>query len=103
MRRDGKVQAVDKAELGVALGLLALCLLIGSGALDLPSTTGYARVGPRLFPWLVAMGTGLVGAWLAVQALRGGWSRREPVPADGGFGLRALEFSAWKNATRPEH
>ncbi len=55
----------------MALGVAALgvCLAVGSTGISLG--TGYDRIGPRLFPYVVAMGLVLLGSWLAVAAIRG--------------------------------
>ncbi len=65
------------ADLAVALGVAALgvCLAVGSTGISLG--TGYDRIGPRFFPYLVAMGLMLLGSWLAVAAIRG--NRATPV------------------------
>ena len=57
-------------EVVVALAVIALGLfvLVGSFAIDLGA--GYDRIGPRLFPYLVAAGLLLSGSFLARGALR---------------------------------
>lgn len=67
---------VDKGELAVSLALIGLGLFVASGAAGLSVSAGYSRVGPGLFPALVAAGLIAVGAWLAVQCVRGGWPER---------------------------
>ncbi len=59
------------ADLAVALGVAALgvCLAVGSTGISLG--TGYDRIGPRFFPYLVAIGLMLLGSWLAIAAIRG--------------------------------
>lgn len=68
---------IDKAELCVALALVGLGSYVAFGAVGLTAHTGYAGVGPRFFPALVAAGLIGVGACLAVQGARGGWPNRE--------------------------
>ncbi|MCZ6489807.1 MAG: tripartite tricarboxylate transporter TctB family protein [Acidobacteria bacterium] len=65
------------ADLALALSVTALgaCLAVGSTGISLG--TGYDRIGPRFFPYLVAMGLMLLGSWLAVAAIRG--NRAKPV------------------------
>jgi len=65
------------ADLALALSVTALgaCLAVGSTGISLG--TGYDRIGPRFFPYLVAMGLVLLGSWLAVAAIRG--NRAKPV------------------------
>lgn len=47
----------------------------------LPSGGGYAGVGPNFMPALVSAGLVLLGAWLLVEALRGGWRHLEQQPS----------------------
>ena len=65
------------ADLALALSVTALgiCLAVGSTGISLG--TGYDRIGPRFFPYLVAMGLVLLGSWLAVVAIRS--NRATPV------------------------
>jgi putative tricarboxylic transport membrane protein len=44
---------------------------------SLPSEGGYAGIGPNFMPALVSAGLAALGAWLAYEALSGGWRRRE--------------------------
>lgn len=67
---------IDKAELCVSLALVALGLFVAIGAAGLTASAGYSRISPRFFPALVAVGLIGVGAFLAVQCVRGGWPRR---------------------------
>ena len=85
---------IDKAELGVALALVALGLYVAVGAVGLTASTGYAGVGPRFFPALVAAGLIGVGACLAAQSARGGWPNRDRASAAGGSQVPALLFIA---------
>ena len=64
------------ADLVLALGVAALgvCLAVGGSGFSLGA--GYDRIGPRFFPYLVALGLVLLGGWLALAALRG--SRTKP-------------------------
>lgn len=52
---------------------LVLGVLIGFGAISIPSAAGYAGVGPNFLPWVVAAVLTLCGLWLVVDAQRGGW------------------------------
>ena len=68
------------ADLALALSVTALgaCLAVGSTGISLG--TGYDRIGPRFFPYLVAMGLMLLGSWLAVAVIRG--NRAKPVAGE---------------------
>ena len=61
------------AELILALAVLALGIGVAVGASQLSSAGGYARVGPNAAPAVIAGGLILLGAWLAYEALSGGW------------------------------
>lgn len=58
-------------DLLVSLGVLALGAYFAYGAFAISVSQNYSRVGPRLFPFVVAAGLLLCGALLLVQALRG--------------------------------
>lgn len=59
------------ADLLLALGLFALGVFFLIGAFQIDVNPGYAKVGPRFFPLLVAGGLMLIGAWLVLEAWRG--------------------------------
>jgi putative tricarboxylic transport membrane protein len=56
----------------IAAFLLVLAVVYGVGAYLLPPETGYAGVGPRFTPALVAVLLAVVGALLAWQVASGG-------------------------------
>ncbi len=57
----------------IGAGALVLAALLAWGALDIPSTAGYAGVGPNFLPWVVTAVLALCGAWLIYEAASGGW------------------------------
>ncbi len=59
------------------LGVAGLGGPLAWGALDIPSDAGYAGVGPNFLPWLVAGALLVGGAFLVLQAVRGGWAHVE--------------------------
>lgn len=61
-------------DVGVGLFVLAMAALAVVGTLMIPDSPVYARVGPKLFPWIAAGGLALLGVGLTVAGLRGGWS-----------------------------
>ncbi len=63
---------VSLGNLLVGLGVLALGAYFAYGAFSIEVAMSYARVGPRVFPFLVAAGLLVCGVLLCVQALRGG-------------------------------
>ncbi len=64
--------APHRVHLLIGCCTLALGALIGWGALFIPSTAGYAGVGPNFLPWVVALALCLCGGLLARQAWTGG-------------------------------
>lgn len=78
----------------IGAATLLIGLLIAWGAVSIPSTAGYAGVGPNFLPWLVAVVLMLCGALLIWQALRGGFRLLEtPSGAERGD-WRALAWVA---------
>lgn len=69
-------RGVSLPDLLLALGVVALGVFFLAQTFAVPVNPGYARVGPRFFPFLVAFGLLAVGAALTVAALRG--ARAEP-------------------------
>jgi putative tricarboxylic transport membrane protein len=64
------------AEIALSLGVLALGIGAALVTATLPSEGGYAGIGPNFIPALVSGGLVLLGVWLAIEALRGGWRSR---------------------------
>ncbi len=61
------------AELALSLAILALGIATAVGTAQLPTAGGYARVGPNVFPAVIAGGLILLGVWLLYETLSGGW------------------------------
>jgi putative tricarboxylic transport membrane protein len=61
------------ADLGVALGVVALGAIAAWQTTEIPSSL-YAAVGPRAFAWVASAMMLVMGGFLVVDALRGGWS-----------------------------
>lgn len=64
----------DRAELAVAVAAIALGVFVFAGSSSISLGSGYDRIGPRFFPYSVALGLVLSGALLA----RGAWRRTPP-------------------------
>ena len=64
----------------VGAGVLALGLLVGAGALQIPSEAGYGGVGANFLPWVVGALLALCGVLLVREALSGGFRQMEEVP-----------------------
>jgi len=78
------------AEAALGLALVALSAVIFYDLATLSAGPGYARVGPKAFPRLVAIGMALIGAGLVAAALREGAARALPAIDWGALGLAAL-------------
>ena len=65
----------------VGSGVILLALGMAVGALTIPSTAGYAGVGPNFLPWLVAAALLVCGAFMVYEARSGGF--RDVEGADG--------------------
>jgi putative tricarboxylic transport membrane protein len=61
----------------IGVGALVVGALLAWGARTLPGEAGYSGVGPNFLPWVVATVLFLCGAWLIVEARRGGWRHME--------------------------
>lgn len=59
------------AGLLIGLGLIALAAVVGIDAARMRVPPSYARVGPQIFPFVIATGMALTGAWIAWNAWRG--------------------------------
>ncbi|MFN9479101.1 MAG: tripartite tricarboxylate transporter TctB family protein [Betaproteobacteria bacterium] len=69
-----------RAELLIALGVLAVGVAATVVAFALPEGGGYARVGPNAVPKSVALGLVLLACWLLAEVFTGGF--RDRVPED---------------------
>ena len=58
---------------GVGLAVLGLAALVAWQTTIIPENAIYARIGPKLFPWLTAGLLALMGGLLTIAGLRGGW------------------------------
>ena len=85
----GERSKIPFGDVLVALGVLALGGYFLQGAFEVRLISGYDRVGPRFFPYLVAGGLLLCGVLLLIEALGGRAAKPEAeedadpdVPAD---------------------
>ena len=66
-------EAARRHQTLIGAGALLLGVLMAAGATAIPSTAGYAGVGPNFLPWVVSVVLMLCGALLVADAVRGGW------------------------------
>jgi putative tricarboxylic transport membrane protein len=92
MRRSG-------AELTLSIGVLAIGVGAAFETARLPAAGGYSGIGPNFIPGLVSGLLILLGVWLALETLTGGWRSAAPDEAaargEHPFDLRAF---AWVSA-----
>ena len=69
----GSARGPAWADLGVALGVVALGAIAAWQTTEIPSSA-YAAVGPRAFAWVASAMMLMMGGFLVLDALRGGWS-----------------------------
>jgi putative tricarboxylic transport membrane protein len=66
------------AELLLSIAVLFLGIVAAAGTTQLSGAGGYARVGPNVFPAVIAGGLVLLGVWLLYEAFSGGWRQSAP-------------------------
>lgn len=59
----------------VGVAVLVVGALMALGATGIPSTAGYAGVGPNFLPWVVSLVLMVCGGWLIFEARREGGFR----------------------------
>ena len=74
LKRAGEIRY---GELAVALGVLALAIVIYWQTQLIPVSPIYAKVGPTVMPTIAAAGLGILSLVLIVSAVRGGWQSEE--------------------------
>ncbi|MDP4822828.1 MAG: tripartite tricarboxylate transporter TctB family protein [Aestuariivirgaceae bacterium] len=73
---------VSGAGLTIGLGFLALAAILALDAATMQVPPNYARVGPQVFPYIVASGMGLCGLRLIWEALRDAQNAHVPPVTD---------------------
>lgn len=66
----------------VGLAVLALAAIVAWQTSIIPENAIYARVGPKVFPWISTALLAVMGAILTVEGLRGGWEHEEAGEVD---------------------
>ncbi len=62
---------VEWTELFLAIGVVIFGLLVVWQTTHIRVTPAYAKVGPRVIPYIVGSGLVLIGIWVAIEALTG--------------------------------
>ena len=73
-------------------GVLLIGAGLAAGALTIPSTAGYAGVGPNFLPWIVAIVLMVCGAMLVWEARSGGYREMEEPSGAAHGDWRAIAF-----------
>ena len=64
-------QTISGAGLVIGLGLVAIASVIGFETMQMQVPPSYARVGPQIFPYIIAIGMAITGAHIAWKSYRG--------------------------------
>lgn len=64
-------------DMAVGLGVCVLALVVGWQTTLIPDNAVYAKVGPKVIPWLATSVLGVLGVALTFQGWRGGWDNGE--------------------------
>ena len=65
-------KTISGAGLAIGLGLIAIASVIGLDTMQMQVPPSYARVGPQIFPYIIAIGLAITGAHIAWKSYRGG-------------------------------
>ena len=65
-------ETISGAGLAIGLGLVAIASVIGFETMQMQVPPSYARVGPQIFPYIIAIGMAVTGAHIAWKSFRGG-------------------------------
>lgn len=60
-------------DVAVGLGVCALAIIVAWQTTLIPDNAVYAKVGPKVIPWLATSLLAVLGVTLTVQGWRGGW------------------------------
>jgi putative tricarboxylic transport membrane protein len=74
----------------VGAGVIAFALLVFYQTTRIPVSPLYSKVGPTIFPYLVAAGLLILGLLLVLQAVRGQWGETDADADESPPDLRAL-------------
>jgi putative tricarboxylic transport membrane protein len=68
-----QTRGLARGDLGIAFGVIVLGLVAAWQTTEIPQSA-YAAVGPRVFAWAASGMLVVMGGFLMLDALRGGWS-----------------------------
>ncbi len=70
----GQDRQGNRGDLAIGAGIILLSLALAWQASVIPGSASYAQVGADVFPWIVSAMLFMLGIFLTLAALRGGWS-----------------------------
>jgi putative tricarboxylic transport membrane protein len=79
-------------ELALSLGIIAFGIFLAVQTAGIEVSPSYARVGPRVFPWVISFGLVVIGLWLAREAIAGQWTSEDSAPGAPAFDWHAFLF-----------
>lgn len=80
-----------KTQVAIGLGFSVAGLAMAGQTFLVDADAGYAGIGPRFFPFAIALGLGLCGLGLILEALTGGYRHLDGAPE----GVK-LDRAAWQ-------
>lgn len=69
-------------DVAIGLGVLLLAAIVGWQTSVIPDNAIYAKVGPKVIPWLATALLAVMGLALTVTGLRGGWEHEDAGETD---------------------
>ena len=76
-RHSSVARGVAWQDTAVGISVLLLAGLVAWQTTVIPENAIYAKVGPKVFPWISAAMLAAMGALLTIQGLRGGWDHED--------------------------
>lgn len=68
----------SRAEIGLSIAILIAGVAVFVTGANLSGNQGYSLVGPDMMPMVVGLGLAVLGIWLLLESVRGGWRNPEP-------------------------
>jgi hypothetical protein len=69
-------------DIAIGVGVMLLAAIVGWQTTVIPDNAIYAKVGPKVIPWLATALLGVMGLALTVMGLRGGWEHEDAGESD---------------------
>ena len=74
----GSARGPDRAALVIAAALAVAAIAIALSTMRAGGVAAYTPVGPKTFPYIIALGLFLLAVWTGIEAWRGDFPEREP-------------------------